>query len=184
MSVTHIFQITNGIGCLMTGLMGDAKAQVQRLRYEANEFSHKYGYDIPCHVLALKLANICQVYTQHASMRALGVIAFLISVDEEKGPQLYKVDPAGHFWGYKATSAGTKDQEAQNYLEKKIKANPAMDHETTVQTAITCLQSVLSSDFKAGEIEVGVIVKGERYILFYFILKSLVAFIYSIQRNH
>jgi len=162
-SVTHIFKITNSIGCLMTGMLSDARAQVQRLRYEAHEFEFKYGYEIPCHVLAKRIADISQVYTQHASMRALGVISMLVSVDDEKGPQVYKIDPAGHFWGYKATSAGTKDQEAQNFLEKKVKANPNMDFETTVHTAITCLQSVLSADFRANEIEVGVVVKGERF---------------------
>ncbi|KAJ0410373.1 hypothetical protein P43SY_002705 [Pythium insidiosum] len=159
-SVTSVFPITPSIGALVTGLPADARAQVQRLRYEAHDFEHKYGYKIPCHVLAKRIADVAQVYTQHASMRAFGVITFLISVDDEKGPQLFKVDPAGHFWGYKATSSGPKEQEAQNYLEKKIKANPSMDTETTLHTAITCLQSVLSADFRPNEIEVGVIVEG------------------------
>ncbi|OWZ24808.1 Proteasome subunit alpha type-6 [Phytophthora megakarya] len=162
-SVTNVFQITPEIGCLMTGLYADSKAQVQRLRYEAHEFENKFGYKIPCHVLAKRIADVAQVYTQHASMRAFGVITMLISVDEEKGPQLFKIDPAGHFWGYKATSAGVKEQEAQNYLEKKIKANPAMDQETTLHTAITCLQSVLSADFRPNEIEVGVVIQGQRF---------------------
>lgn len=162
-SVTCVFQITPEIGALITGLPADARAQAQRLRYEAHEFEHKFGYKVPPHVLAKRIADVAQVYTQHASMRAFGVITFLIGVDEEKGPQLFKIDPAGHFWGYKATSAGTKEQEAQNYLEKKIKANPSMDYETTLHTAITCLQSVLSADFRPNEIEVGVVIKDERF---------------------
>jgi hypothetical protein len=32
------------------------------------------------------------------------------SVDDEKGPQVFKVDPAGHVLGYKATAAGVKEQ--------------------------------------------------------------------------
>lgn len=136
---------------------------MSRLRYEAQEYTSKYGYEVPCHVLAQRLADLSQINTQHASMRALGVITMLVSVDDEKGPQLYKIDPAGHFWGYKATSAGTKEQEAQNYLEKKIKANPAMDETTTTQTAIMCLQSVLSADFKSTEIEVGIVVRDSRF---------------------
>ena len=41
-------------------------------------------------------------------MRALGVIPILIAIDEEKGPQLFKVDPAGYFVGYKVGGwAGT-----------------------------------------------------------------------------
>lgn len=148
-------------------ISADAKAQVQRLRYEAHEFENKYGYKVPCHVLAKRIADVAQVYTQHASMRAFGVITMLISVDEEKGPQVFKIDPAGHFWGYKATSAGSKEQEAQNYFEKKVKANPSMDYETALHTAITCLQSVLSADFRPNEIEVGVVIEGQRCVSFF-----------------
>lgn len=42
-----------------------------------------------------------QVYTQQASMRALATVAILVGVDDERGPQLYKVDPAGHFFPFK-----------------------------------------------------------------------------------
>ena len=38
---------------------------------------------------------------QHAYMRPLGVVPILIGIDEERGPQLFKVDPAGYFVGYK-----------------------------------------------------------------------------------
>jgi 20S proteasome subunit alpha 1 len=37
-----------------------------------------------------------------------------------------------------------------------------MDEETTLHTAITCLQSILSADFRPNEIEIGVVVKGQR----------------------
>ena len=52
------------------------------------------------------------------------------------------------------TSAGAKDQEADNFLEKRFKNDPQFSFEETVQTAIAALQNVLSEDFKATEIEV------------------------------
>ncbi|KAJ6369319.1 hypothetical protein OIU78_001646 [Salix suchowensis] len=109
-----------------------------------------------------KIADKSQVYTQHAYMRPLGVVAMILGIDEENGPQLYKCDPAGHFYGHKATSAGLKEQEAINFLEKKMKNDPALSYEETVQTAISALQSVLQEDFKATEIEVGVVRTGDR----------------------
>lgn len=62
----------------------------------------------------------------------------------------------GNF-GVQATSAGAKDQEAENFLEKKVKSTVNMGFDETVQMAITALQNVLSEDFKASEIEVGVV---------------------------
>lgn len=45
----------------------------------------------------------------------------LIGIDAELGPQCFKLDPAGFFVGFHATSAGQKQQEAMNHLEKKWK---------------------------------------------------------------
>lgn len=92
-------------------------------------------------------------------MRPLGIASTLISVDAEYGPQLYKCDPAGYFVGYKATATGPKMQEALNFLERKLKNK---DHaegswEDVVELGITTLASVLSVDFKKGELEVGIV---------------------------
>ncbi len=81
----------------------------------------------------------------------------LISVDSDKGPQVYKTDPAGYYCGYKATSVGVKQTEANNYMEKKIRKNPSWTYEEAVEVAITALSSVLAADFKSSEIEIGVV---------------------------
>lgn len=57
----------------------------------------------------------------------------LIGYDDEMGPQLFKVDPAGYYVGYKATSAGAKQQESLNHLEKKLKKNPTLNMEDTIE---------------------------------------------------
>jgi len=158
-SVTHMFKITKVTGMLVTGQIADAKSLVQKARSEAAEFRFKFGYEMPVDYLAKVLADQAQVYTQAAYMRPLAVMPILIGIDEERGPQLFKVDPAGYYVGYKATGAGAKDQEAVNWLEKKYKAGAAVEFsfDETVQMAIAALQNVLSEDFKAHEIEVGMV---------------------------
>lgn len=156
---THLYNITPNIGCVMTGMSADARALVFRCREIAAKFKDKNGYEIPVHHLALKVANIGQVYTQHAYMRPYGVVAMFCSIDEEKGPSLFQVDPAGFYLGYKAAAAGAKDQEATNALEKIVKKKTAMPETETIQQAIACLQTVMGMDFKPSDIEVGVVSK-------------------------
>jgi len=158
-SVSHVHSVTKKIGCLATGLPADCRAQVQRLRYEAADYEFKYGYPIPVHVLARRIADVTQVNSQSASMRPLAVVCLLVGVDDEKGPQVYKVDCAGHFLPFIAAASGAKEQEAVNFLEKSVGAAEGGMGSTdeTVRTAITCLGSVLGSDFRGSEIEVAVV---------------------------
>ena len=127
---------------------------MSRLRSEAAQFKFDYGYDIPVSYLAKRAADIAQVYTQHANMRPLGIAMIIVGIDVEgdkKIPQLYRCDPAGYYVGYKATSAGAKEQEANNFLEKRFKPpepNPKLSYDDTVQLALACLQNVLGADLK------------------------------------
>jgi len=169
-TVTHLFSISPTIGCVVTGLIADARAQVTRTRAEAAEFRHKYGYEINPESLARRLANINQVYTQRAAMRPLGISMILIGIDEEEGPQVYKLDPAGYYVGFHATAAGQKQQEAMNHLEKKWKkldngagaedavaARQTLGRGEVIEMAIEAISTVYSQDFKAGEIEIGIV---------------------------
>eukprot|EP00061_Rhincodon_typus_P005913 g26001.t1 len=93
---------------------------------------------------------------QHRKM-GLRIGMILVGVDEELGAQVYKCDPAGYYCGFKATAAGVKQTEATSFLEKKVKKKLDWIYAQTVETAITCLSTVLSIDFKPSEIEVGVV---------------------------
>jgi hypothetical protein len=100
--------------------------------------------------------------------------------------------------GYKACSAGAKEQEANNALEKKVKAGVSMNTNETVevrivniagfaifsysssalsfsqsrpQAAILTLQSVIGAELKPKELEVALVSSDNRaYVVFVFYL--------------
>lgn len=76
-SVTSIYRITDHIGCVMTGLQADCLTLVDRAREKAVNYKAKYGYEIPISVLARRVADKCQLYTQRAEMRVMGSIMVL-----------------------------------------------------------------------------------------------------------
>ena len=76
-SVSSIFRITDHIGCAMTGLQADNMTLVDRAREKAVNYKAKYGYEIPIGVLAKRVADKCQLYTQRAEMRVMGSIMIL-----------------------------------------------------------------------------------------------------------
>ena len=183
-SVTHMFRITPHIGCCVTGRMPDGRALIERARSIAGKFGFENGYEIPVHYLAKRVADKGQLYTQHAGIRALGVSAIFIAVDDETGPQVFKCDPAGAFAGFRACTTGDKEQEANNVLEKKLLVHAAatgaaaaldeeeednsgvvgmeqnvkvLSRDAAVKLAISTLQNVCSSDMRGSDIEVGIV---------------------------
>lgn len=56
----------------MTGSIADGRASVSRAQSEAAEFKYKFGYEMPCDVLAKRLANVSQVYTQRVRLTSPG----------------------------------------------------------------------------------------------------------------
>jgi 20S proteasome subunit alpha 1 len=85
----------------------------------------------------------------------------IIGHDPSLGPQIFKLDPAGYYVGFHATASGQKQQEATNLLEKSFKKGWKFDEESkgreeVVELALNTLGTVLGTDLKKGEVEVGV----------------------------
>jgi 20S proteasome subunit alpha 1 len=163
--VTNIYPITPTIGCIITGLAADGRSLVVRARQIASDFQDKNGYECPVHWLSYKVANLGQLYTQHAYMRPYGVTVFFFGMDEEKGAQLYKVDPAGKYYGCRGAAAGPKEEEATTVLERLIKKTDGKSNQfDTVANTIGALQTVVGSDVKARDLDVAVVSLSEKRV--------------------
>jgi len=154
-TVTSFMKITPHICAMFVGSSADGKFIAQRMRYIAANFSMEKGYEIPIRLLALEYSTFIQLFTQHIGYRILCVITILAGIDEEFGPQIYKIDPAGFYMGFKATAAGPKEQEAITLFEKSVKkTNGNYKEDQAIETILEVEQTILSKDVKAADIEI------------------------------
>ncbi|KHJ91884.1 peptidase, T1 family [Oesophagostomum dentatum] len=158
-SVTSIYNLSPTVGCCAIGMIPDCKFQVRRAQMEAAQWKYQNGYDMPCELLAKRMADKNQYYTQNAEMRSLGCAMIMISFDDEDGAVVFKVDPAGYYRGMKAVSVGVKQVTASSFLEKKIKKKADLNYDETIQLAIEALQSSLGIETRSKDLEVVVVSK-------------------------
>lgn len=126
---------------------------------EAAHYKTEMGHDVPIDYLASRIADYNQNTTQKAMQRVFGVQTIIAGIDDEKGASLFKVDPAGYYFGFKAVSSGVKEQDSINFMEKELKkrGNWDLDEAESIKMAILTLQTVIGQEFKSNDIEVGVI---------------------------
>ena len=161
-SVTNVFNVDGRIGAAVIGRVPDGRLVLDWARDKAYKYKYDCGHPIGAQLLAKRLAGMAQYNTQTAQHRAMGVSVTLFSIenDDKKGgalaPQLFKVDPSGHFVGYFAVASGAKEVEAQQQLEKATKAQGPfgdMSLQQASDVALATLQHVCGEALKGKDVE-------------------------------
>lgn len=114
----RIYSINKHIGMVLTGLIPDGRALVQRARSESNSYYEFHGIPIPGKVLAERMATTIHQNTMLSWYRPYGVVIIIASYDEFNGPALHMIDASGQCYGYFGCAAGKERQMARNEIEK------------------------------------------------------------------
>jgi proteasome alpha subunit len=121
-----IFQLDGHICMARAGLSSDARVLINQARVYAQSNRLFYDEPVDIEILARRLGDIAQVYTQHAGVRPFGVSTIIAGVDTE-GSRVMTTDPSGSYRGYKATAVGRKSDEANKLLGEKYKDDISID---------------------------------------------------------
>ncbi|KAK3037600.1 hypothetical protein RJ639_031906 [Escallonia herrerae] len=92
---------------------------------------------IPVTQLVRETAAVMQEFTQSGGVRPFGV-SLLVAGFDDKGPQLYQVDPSGSYFSWKASAMGKNVSNAKAFLEKRYTNDMELDD--AVHTAILTLK--------------------------------------------
>ncbi|UCE12339.1 MAG: archaeal proteasome endopeptidase complex subunit alpha [Candidatus Heimdallarchaeota archaeon] len=161
--VKKIFAIDNHIAAAIAGLTADARVLVNQARIQAQIHRITYNEAITVEALTRRLANLKQMYTQHAGVRPFGVSLLIAGCDEMLGPQLYMTEPSGSYWGYRATAIGSSAPTIIEYLEVEYQKIAQTMKEGNL-IALKALDQVTEGALDAEMIEIAVILESTRTI--------------------
>jgi proteasome alpha subunit len=149
-----IYQLDDHVASAIAGLSSDARVLIDQARVFCQ--SNKFLYDEPVdiEVLARRLGDLAQVYTQHAGVRPFGV-SMIIAGYDATGSRVLTTDPSGAYRGFKATAVGRKNEEANRLLEEKYRDDIPLDE--AVKLAIEAVNVASDTPVTSKTVKVAVI---------------------------
>lgn len=151
-SVERISCINRHIGIGYSGLGGDFRVLLSKVRKTAAEYKLQYGENIPVVQCAKVTAETCQEYTQRGGVRPFGCCVLIAGYDSLSNAQLYQVDTAGTWWKAKATAIGKSSPKVIQFLEKRV--TDELEIEDAIHLAITAAKEASDTAINADTIHI------------------------------
>ncbi|CAN7130684.1 unnamed protein product [Brassica rapa subsp. narinosa] len=151
-SVQKIQHLTPNIGVVYSGMGPDFRVLVRKSRKQAEQYNRLYKEPIPVTQLVRETATVMQEFTQSGGVRPFGV-SLLVAGYDDKGPQLYQVDPSGSYFSWKASAMGKNVSNAKTFLEKRYTEDMELDD--AIHTAILTLKEGFEGEISSKNIEIG-----------------------------
>jgi proteasome alpha subunit len=153
-SIEKIFKIDEHIGVASSGLVGDARALVDRARVESQINRVSYNEAIDVETLAKKLCDHMQTYTMFGGARPYGT-ALLIAGVSDGTTRLFETDPSGTLLEYKATGIGTGRPAVMKVFEEEY--NPDASCRDAILLGLKALHAATEGKFDVNTVEMGIV---------------------------
>lgn len=137
-----LFPVDTHIGSAVVGLGSDARVLIDQARVNCQSNRLMYDEPVDVEVLAKRIGDIKQLYTQHAGVRPFGVSIIFGGVDKT-GNRLFSTDPSGTYRAYKAVAVGVGRETVEGILKAEYQEDASL--EETIKLAIKCLKKALQA---------------------------------------
>ncbi len=150
-----VHQIDDHLGTAISGFLADGRVLVDVGRVKAQVY--KLTYDEPLNVAGAvkEVSDRMQMFTQYGGVRPFGVALLMGGIDE-KGSQLFEIDPSSAYYAWKAQAIGKESAEALKVLRKGWAEK--MSQEDAIRLAVQALRAA-EKGLKPSEVEMAVITK-------------------------
>jgi len=149
-----LFEVDDHLGAAVVGLGSDARILIDQARVYAQSNKLMYDEPIDIEVVAKRVGDIKQLYTQHAGVRPFGVSIIFGGIDKT-GSRLFATDPSGSIRGWKAVAVGVGKETVEGIL--KTDYNEKLDIETATKLAIKALVKAQEARGEQPRVKIAVI---------------------------
>jgi proteasome alpha subunit len=153
-SLEKIHQIDEHIACATAGLVADARVLVDFARLTAQINRVTYAEPLTVELLARRICDYKQQYTQFGGVRPFGT-AILVGGYDETGVHLFETEPSGSLTSFRASSTGGNKGPVMELFEQKYAAN--LDADGAILLALEGIRQSLDDAQNLGPVEVCVI---------------------------
>lgn len=147
-----LYEVDEHLGAVIAGLGPDARVLIDQARIYAQSNRLMYDEPIDVEVIAKRIGDIKQLYTQHARVRLFGVSIIFGGVDKT-GNRVFVTDPIGSYRGYKSVAVGVGREKVEGILKMEYREEMTLDD--VIRLAIKCL--VKSSRNESPRVKIAVI---------------------------
>jgi len=158
-TIEKIAEVDRHIGVACSGLTADSKTLIDRARLECQNHWFTYNEKMTVESVSQAVSNLAIKFgdsddDEGAMSRPFGVALLFAGIDE-KGPQLYHMDPSGTYVQYDAKAIGSGSEGAQQTLVEMY--NKSMSLKEAVKTSLTILKQVMEEKLNSTNVEVSVV---------------------------
>jgi len=170
-TIEKIAEVDKHIGVACSGLTADSKTLIDRARLESQNHWFTYNEKMSVESCAQAVSNLAIKFgdsdpdddDQGAMSRPFGV-ALLFAGYDEKGPQLYHMDPSGTYVQYDAKAIGSGSEGAQQTLVEKY--NKSMTLKDATITSLGILKQVMEETLNSTNVEVACVTPEKKFHMF------------------
>ncbi|PLW80361.1 proteasome subunit alpha [Candidatus Woesearchaeota archaeon] len=149
--VEKIFPIDDHLVATAAGIISDAQVLVDHAQVKAQQIKVTYGVDSDTLSIVKDVCSLKQVCTQSGGLRPFGVSLLIAGIDNNNSKKLYKTDPTGIYFQYKATVIGEGEPEIEPILFKEYKDDLSV--EQGLSLSIKAMMKALNDKFESGRID-------------------------------
>ncbi len=158
-----LFIIDENIGGVISGYVPDGRVLIDYAR----EFCQyqRILYDEPPYVevVARRIGNIKQGYTQQGGIRPFGVSIIFGGIDPDGTPAIFVTDPSGSCIKYSVAAIGSNTDAALDFIEKHYNEDMSLEDLKILLTAATIYATKKKEDLYIRFLEIDRETKKARY---------------------